>query len=779
MRIWLAAAAGGILAVGFLPALPAVILSVPLALAAVLPLYRPSSPSLCLLGGTAFGLLWGLAAAHWLLAGLLPKELERQDFQVEGYVAGLPSAGRGPETSVVARFEFRVLSAHTAEGGAPLPLRRLRLSWYGGPPEADLCQLQPGSRWQLRVRLRRPHGFANPGRGSPEAATLARGIGAVGYVRADPGNRCLPGMDWRSFHHRLRAALAERLYARAEAPLSAFIGALALGDRRFLDTESRQLLQHTGTAHLLAISGLHITFVALLCHRIAALLARLAPPLLRRRPAPWWGALCALLGAIAYAALAGFSLPTRRALTMVLVAVTALLAGRRPSFAAGFCLALLLVLMQDPLAGHTVGFWLSFLAVAALLWGIRGKPFMGVGGFLLRLLAAQAAVSLGLLLPQGLLLGEVPIVSPLANLFAIPLVSFLVVPAALAGTLLLLFPPPFAEACLAGAALLLGLLLKGLGTLPSVVWHPIAWSFPVLVLAALGVGLALVCRRVLFRILGLLCCLPLLWTPSSPSPLRITAFDVGQGLSVLVQTEKHRLLYDTGPRYYSGSDAGSRILLPALRRLGVQRLDILLVSHRDADHAGGAASILAEMPVETLITGESLTLSPAIAAGIRMHSCRAGDAWQWDGIHFRILYPEAAAKAADRGGNNRSCVLLVEGAGQRILLPGDVLASVESRLSSRVGGAVDILVAPHHGSRSSSSPAFVASLRPRHVIFASGYRNAFGHPHPEVQESYRRHGSRLWNTGEQGAVHFEVNADGQLQPPVSHREKHRRYWDKE
>jgi len=777
MRIWLAAAAFSILAVSFLPALPPVIFCVPFALAALLPLYRPSSSPLLLLGGAAFGLFWGLAAGYWLLTALLPVDMQRQDFQVEGYIAGLPAEYRNSEESAMMRFEFRVLSAVAADGGAPVPLRRLRLSWYD-PPGMGACRLHPGSRWQFRVRLRRPHGFANPGSAPSEDRTIARSVGAVGYVRADPGNRCLPGTDWRSAHHRLRAALAERLHARAGTSLSTFIGALALGDRRALDAERRQLLKHTGTAHLLAISGLHITFVALLCHRLGAFLARMAAPLLRYRPAPWWGALCALLGAVAYAAMAGFSLPTRRALTMVLVAVCALLAGRRPSFAVGFCLALLLVLVQEPLAGHTIGFWLSFLAVAALLWSIKGKPTMGVGGFLLRLLAVQAAVSLGLLLPQGLLMGEVPIVSPVANLFAIPLVSFLVVPAALAGVLLLFLPPPFAEACLAAAAALLGLLFGGLEILPAPVWYPATWSLPVLLSAALGVGMALACRRFRLRLLGLIFCLPLLWKPAVASPLRITAFDVGQGLSVLVQTRHHRLLYDTGPRYHSGSDAGSRILLPALRSLGVQRLDVLLVSHRDADHAGGAVSILSQLPVATLLTGESLSLPPAIAGGIQARSCLAGDAWQWDGIRFRILYP-AANNAADREGNNRSCVLLVEGAGQRILLPGDVLASVEPQLSSQAGGAVDILFAPHHGSRSSSSPDFVTAMRPRHVVFASGYRNAFGHPHLEVQERYRRQGSRPWHTGEQGAVYFEVGADGQLKPPVTHRQKHRRYWSEQ
>ena len=776
MRIWLAAAGGSILASSFLPVLPSIAICAPLLLVALLPLYRPSSSALCLSGGVAFGLVWGLAAGHWLLVGLLPAERERQDFQVEGYVAGLPVTYQGPQQSPRTRFEFRVLSATAAADGAPMPLRRLRLSWYGFPDaDADTCALHPGSRWQLRVRLRRPHGFANPGGGPPEARVLTRGIGAVGYVRSDSGNRCLPGHDWRAAHHRLRAVLAQRMQARTETPLAAFIGALSLGDRRLLDTGRRQLLQHTGTAHLLAISGLHITFAAFLCHRAAALMARLLPPLLLLRPAPWWGALGALSGAIAYAALAGFSLPTRRALTMVLVAVCALLASRRPSFAAGFCLALLLVLMQEPLAGHTAGFWLSFLAVGALLWGISRQPYAGAGGFLLRLLAVQAAVSLGLLLPQGLLLGEVPLISPVANLFAIPLVSFLVVPAALAGTLLLFLPPPGAEICLAGAVMLLTLLFRGLELLPSVLWHPAAWSWPVLCVAAPGVCLALACRRPRLRLLGLLCCLPLLWTPSAaPPPLRVTAFDVGQGLSVLVETRHHRLLYDTGPRYHSSSDAGSRIVLPALRRLGVRQLDVLLVSHRDADHAGGAVSILAQLPVQTLLTGERLELPPAIASDVEQRACRAGDDWQWDGIRFRILYP--GADAGGRKGNNRSCVLLVEGAGQRILLPGDVLASAERAFIARVGGAVDILAAPHHGSRSSSSPAFVAALRPRHVLFASGYRNAFGHPHPEVQARYRSVESRMWHTGEQGAVRFEVNAAGQLLPPVAHREKHRRYW---
>ncbi len=790
MRILFFTAALGVFCVSFLPYLPSpwwlTLLPAVLWLA-----WCRRTPATRALAGLALGLGWGTVAGHWLLTGILSPAWEREDLQLRGCISGLP-AYYGEGRQYRGRFVFLVHHAHPLAAPATrLPLRRLRLSWYGPPP------LQTGQCWELQVRLRAPRGFANPGGSDYGAWLLAQGIGATGYVRAPERARRLADRDWRTVHHRLRAVLARRMEGRPQGEFTGFVSALAFGDRRALAPELRRILQHSGTAHLLAISGLHVGFIALLCQLLCKLLTRLVPPCLRLMPAQCWGAAGGLLGAFCYAMLAGFSLPTRRALVMVAVVMLALLLRRRVSFAGGFCLALFLVALQDPLAPHTAGFWLSFVAVGVLLYAFQRTPDMlqqaraprtpwrAPWRILRHFLYAQLAVSLGLVLPLGLFLHGVPLLSVPANLFAIPWVSLLVAPAALAGTLGLAVSPlgeygvRLAEW---GLAVLFAVLHGMMELLELPVWHPPRWPVLSMIAAIAGTLLLLRARHLYIAAAGLALLLPLTWSGGNApaaGALQVLVLDVGQGLSVLLRTRNHGLLYDTGP-VMGQTDAARLAVLPTLRSLGVRSLDVLVLSHGDLDHVGGTVSVLEELPVDTIFSGEPWRSQEDLAPGIRRQletaePCRAGQHWRWDGVDFRILHPPESF--ATRNANDLSCVLLVEVGGRRVLLPGDISRRVERRLAGTWSGApVSVLLASHHGSNSSSAMDWIAALRPRHVVYSSGHLNHFSHPHPAVVRRYLRAGASGIHTGRSGAVQFLIDANGTVQGPGLYRTRHRRYW---
>ncbi len=751
MRIWLLSAAGAVLALGLCPQLPP-LSCVPALVAVALASLRWTGGVARAVCGCSIGLAWAIFSGHAMLSQRVPVELEGRDLLISGYLSAMPSDTALDNGSSLRRFELKVSAARPLAGGERLSLGRLRLNWYGGP------ELHPGERWRLVVRLKRPHGTASPGVMDRAAQQLSQGVGAVGYVLDHPCNKRLAGIEIKALHHRLRRLVGQHLAARG-GDYSGLLTALVNGDRQRPPTAVRALMERTGTVHLLAISGLHIALVAGLCFYLAQAIARLLVAPLRCCPAPIWGALAALVGACSYAALAGFSLPTQRALVMVASLMAARLLRRRTSRGVGLCAALAVVLAWDPLAGFSVGFWLSFVAVAALLMAVEE----GGSARLWRFARAQFAVSLALILPLGRLLGSVPLISPLANAFTIPLVSWLVVPAALLGSVMLPWWPAAAEWPLRLAELSAALSLWLLALLPTPTWQPPPWPLPVLVLAAVGVVAVLHWHRWL---LGALLLAPLLWVPvPSTELLRLSVLDVGQGLAVLVETARHSLLYDSGPIYRGGYSAARGIILPFLRHRGHRRLDAMVISHADSDHAGGASILSEALPIDQLWRGEPLP-------GLRhAQPCRAGQRWSWDGIDFEFLHPLVAG-----GGNDQSCVLLIRVAERLILLPGDIGAAVERRLATRLPGTVDVLVAPHHGSASSSSEALLATVRPRHVVFSRAARNPFGHPDSAVLQRYMAVDSRLWDTALDGTVQFDWRS-AETPPAVrAFRRQHRRYW---
>ncbi|HEC20178.1 MAG TPA: DNA internalization-related competence protein ComEC/Rec2 [Gammaproteobacteria bacterium] len=725
------------------------------------------------------GFCWASLAAQHLLAGGLPGALEGQDVQVTGYVASLPERqGRR------LRFRFAPDSLRWQDLPQAVP-GTLLLSWY--PRKArPIPELHVGERWQLRVRLKRPHGFANPGGFDYEAWLFRQGIRAKGYVRwpkgasADtpPVNRRL-ALAGRAFwldqqRERLRGALLNALDGH---PLRGIVLALAMGDRQFIDTEQWQVFTRTGTNHLVAISGLHVGLVAGLVFFLARRLWRLSARAVNRWPANKAGALGALLAATVYAALAGFSIPTQRALIMVAVVMLAVLAQRHTRPSSLLALALLIVLIIDPLAVLAAGFWLSFGAVALILYGMSGR--LAMKSLWWRWGRVQWLVALGLLPLLLWQFQQASLVAPLANLLAVPWVSMVTVPLTLLGSLALGIFPAAGEGVLHLAGLSLEALwwwLQWLAQWPRAAWAHMAPPGWAMVVAGLGILWLLAPRGVPARWVGAVGLMPLLFVSPAAIPegqARFTLLDVGQGLAAVVQTRRHVLVFDAGPRFSSGFNTGEAVVAPYLRAHGRRKIDTLLVSHGDNDHIGGVAGLRKHLPVERVLSSVPQKMAGA-------EPCVAGQYWQWDGVRFTMLNPADTLKTARRSDNNRSCVLRVQAGGQSLLLSGDIERSTEAALVREFAEGLrsDVLVAPHHGSLTSSSPGFVAAVAPAVVLFPVGYGNRYGFPKPRVVQRYAGQGARLFDTAQQGAIEL-VLGGGEGVPGVRvYRQQERRYWHK-
>ncbi|MBX3725264.1 MAG: DNA internalization-related competence protein ComEC/Rec2 [Xanthomonadales bacterium] len=722
--------------------------------------------TLCLLAG----LCWSSWHASQALALRLPSHLQGVDLVAQGRIDGLPA-----RTADGLRFRF--CPERAWNGAEPVAVGGCwRLAWYprrdfSGLREADapalgeLPELAPGARWQLQVRLRRPRGLGNPGAFDLERTALQQGIAAVGHVRNHADNAALTpggGMDaWRD-----RVSLRLRNAVAAPRP-AALLAGLAVGDRRGFSEHDWTTLCRTGTSHLFAISGLHVGMVAGLAGGLALLLVRRWPALLRRAPARLWALPPALLAAAVYAALAGFQTPTRRSLAMLAVAALALALRRGAGPWQAFALALAVVLILEPLALLSTGAWLSFLGVAFLLLAAGGRaPWWQA------LPRAQWAVAVGLL-PAGVaFFGQASWVAPLVNLVAVPWVGLTVVPPLLAGVGLQALAPGLATPLLAIASTSLAWLMALLDRLAAapLAASPLPEVGPMALLAAvLAALLCLLPVPARMRWLAPLLVLPLL-LPVRASPahgeFRLDALDVGQGTAVLVRTRHHALLFDTGARFPSGYDLGEAVVVPALEALAVRRLDLLVLSHADIDHAGGAAAVLRAVAVESVLGGEPVP-------GIPLSPCHESLHWTWDGVRFELLHPPSRYPVR---GNELSCVLRIQGRGGSALITGDAGEVAELRMLAlhRERLASDVLVLGHHGSQGSSIAAFLDAVAPRLAIATAGHRNRFGHPHRDVVQRLAMRDIALANTAEQGAVSVWFGRRGpQWQ---GWRDRHRRIW---
>ncbi|MFT4815615.1 MAG: competence protein ComEC [Pseudohongiellaceae bacterium] len=739
----------------------------------------------------SMGVVWHLNWASDLIGKRLPEILEGETLQVEGVVTGLP------ERSLIAQnFQFEIL--HAPSGFFP---RKVILNYYGG------ATVIPGQYWRFAVRLNRPHGFSNPGGFDYEAWLFQRGISARGYVRdslsnqliADPSTTVgFPASVWlHSARYSLRIKLQRML---ADSEYGGLLIALLLGDRSAISKDSWELFTATGSNHLFVISGLHIGMISGFAFWLALVGGRLAR-ISRLVPAQKFAAFFALGAAFIYALLAGFSLPTQRAFIMIGVLICGLFWNARYQVSFRILLAVFVVLLLNPLALTSSGFWLSFIAVAALLafagsFQTRtsidqievsfGERLKGTARLFVQ---PQLIVFVALGVPLIFFTQQLSLLAPVVNIIAIPVVGFLIVPVCFASLLVSFVHEPAAILLLAVAdgtiSLLIGfmefLVAWGADSFQLQVARPNSWNVLALFFAVLLLLLPeAVCRRALVIPL-MLCVLPIPERFKSSAGenkfLRVHVVDVGQGLAVIIQTRHHALLYDTGANLSPDFNIGSAVVVPALRSLGIHALDVVVVSHGDNDHAGGLLGIEPKLRIRKLISNRK-----DLSTKLPVQLCTHNKGWNWDGVEFRFL--QSAVEHSSE--NNNSCVLQIRSKVGNVLLPGDIESQAEAQLARNYGRELtsEVLLAPHHGSRSSSSYALLKRVEPSFVVFSAGYHNSFGHPHEAVVTRYGEFASKTLNTADSGMISFEfsekINEDGAQKDQSIHisqyRKQNSRYW---
>jgi len=713
--------------------------------------FRPRlRPFACMAGGMT--IMWLVAAAT--LDGRLSPSFAGRDVTLTLRVADFRQ-----RTGDAIRFEAVPVAQPQLPG-------RVRISWYDAGQEPA-----PGDTWTLRVRLRRPRGLSNEGAFDFERYLHRRHIGATGYVVSHPDNQRLARASAWSVDRLRNAAAARITRVLPDDPARAVLLAIAVGARGDISSEQWQRYARTGTSHLMAISGLHIGLAAAGSLLVSwALLALLT----KRRNVHQLAMVFALLAAGSYALLSGWAVPAQRACVMLALGIAAFLLRRRVSLAHIVGSAALLVFLSDPLSLYSPGFLLSFAAVLWLSWRACRLPAVGLRGrrvaVALRELAGLQLVLLFGLMPLTVaLFGRVSLLAPAINLIALPMFNFVTVPCALVG---LLLSGPLEPA----GNLLLGLswrsidglhvLLESADALPYVSVQPALSGATALSIAVVSLLCALLPAGFPGRGAGIIALLvTALYRPSPVPPgcFDLTIFDVGQGLAAAIRTRGYTLLYDSGPAYRGGASAAPYAIEPWLRRHAVQRVDTLMVSHDDLDHAGGVSWLRSRLPVDEQLAGEP-------RAGDT--PCRSGQSWMRDGIRFDVLHPVTGWRD-----NNASCVLSVSAGQQRVLLPGDVEAQAERRLlRETVSLAADLVVVPHHGSRTSSGGDFVSAVSARYAVVSAGYGNRWGFPKPDVVSRWRDSGATLLSTGDVGAVSARYCADAPLPRLRLERETRRRYW---
>ena len=784
------------------PALPAAWVAATLLAAAISGLwcsrrFKPGWQRACigLVSGTACGFLWAaLFAQAYLHKQLLPA-LEGKDLVVIGTIANLPGT-----SAQGTRFDFAIESAAAVDGSAPLLPSRVTLSWpagFQGRAAQPVGDVQPGERWRFTVRLTRPHGNANPDGFDYEVWLLEQNLRATGSVRPDQ-NAAVKNQRLQPFVfsvnnlvERCRAILRARILSALPGKrFASVLVALVVGDQRGVAQADWTVFTRTGIGHLISISGLHITMIAGLFAWCGAALWRrsfytqAALPLLL--PVQKFAALVAVVTALLYVLLAGFGVPAQRTLYMIAVVATALWCGRLTSVSYILCTALFVVLVLDPWAVMSPGFWLSFGAVGTILYASVGHVrLVTAEGRWQRWRAklapevhTQYVVTVGLIPLTMLLFGQVSLISPIANAIAIPLISFVVTPLALIGSVA---PTPLAGWLLGAGHFCietLALLLSWLSQFSLAVWSAPVPSALTFVAAAVGTLWFLTPPGWPLRWAGFVGWLPMLLNvPTHPldGKFRVIAFDIGQGMALLVETSRHRLLYDTGPAFGPDSDGGSRVIVPYLKARGVGKLDAMVISHSDTDHSGGALSVLAALPVALVTT--SLPLDHAIAQTAKLHRrCQAGQSWRWDGVQFDMLYPSPSVYDSNKWKPNaHSCTLKISQGGKSILLPGDIEAIQEIELVGSVPERLKstVLLAPHHGSGTSSTLDFLRTVQPELALFQVGYRNRYHHPKPVVYARYAEQGIERIRTDDAGAITLDF---GDLLTWHTYRKDHWRYW---
>ena len=727
----------------------------------------------------------------------LPSPLEGRDLQVTGVVANLPQRN---ETGL--RFRLQVESAHLHGQAVRVP-QYMDVGWYGGAGVAGVgaatdagsapaaasapalfavnrlpAEVQAGERWQMTLRPKAPHGSLNPHGFDYELWLWEQGVQATAYVRAtakDPEPVRL-GQTWTHPVDLARQVVRARLSTRlADHPSAGMLAALAVGDQKAIERADWDVFRATGVSHLVSISGLHITMFAWVAAWLVGGLWRRSARLCLALPAPHAALAGGVLLATAYAVFSGWGVPAQRTCWMLATVAALRLCGLRWPWPPVWMLACAVVVASDPWALLQPGFWLSFVAVGVLFASNSGaapaRPAgaNGIKHTIFSGLREQWVVTLALAPLTLLLFGQVSVVGLLANALAIPWMTLVVTPLALLGVA---WPALWELAAAAAGALMV--YLQWLAAWP---WSALALAKAPLWAGVVGVmgGVALVLPwGWRLRLMGLPLLLPvLLWQAPLPPPgaFELLAADVGQGNAVLVRTARHALLYDAGPRYSLESDAGHRVLVPLLQALHTQ-LDTLVLSHSDTDHVGGAPAVLAMQPHMQLLS--SIAADHPLQALRPAGRCEAGQHWDWDGVAFDVLHPPAADYATAAKPNALSCVLRVSNGLQTALLVGDIELAQEARLVERgVPLQAQVLLVPHHGSKTSSSAALLDAVAPQWALVQSGYRNRFAHPAAEVLARYQARRIAVVDSPHCGAATWQSTAPNQMR---CERVQARRYW---
>ncbi len=759
-------------------------------------LVRPAPWRTALLGAACVVLAFASTGWRAQVFGsqVLVPALEGRDIAVTGVVAAMPQHFAGG-----LRFRLDVENASLDGQRLVLP-KRLELGWYAGvyargegTGEAlgELQRLptppQAGERWQVTVRLKAPHGSINPHGFDYELWQWEQGVQATGYVRAGPRDPApvLLGQTWQHPVQWARGQVRDQILGRlADSDLGGIIAALVVGDQAAIDRADWDVFRATGVAHLMSISGLHITMFAWAAALALGWLWRRSSRLCLRLPAPTAALLGGMGLAMVYALFSGWGVPAQRTVLMLATVSALRLLGLRWPWPQVWLLACAVVVAVDPWALLQPGFWLSFVAVGVLFAtdaGVSSSGGLDLRARALALMREQWVITLALTPLSLLLFGQVSLVGLLANALAIPWVTLVVTPLAMLGVLV----HPLWELA-AGSVGLMAQLLRGLAQLP---WASVSlaqapgWAGVAGVLGGLVLALRLPWP---LRLGGVPLLLPvLLWQPPSipQGEFSLLAADVGQGNAVLLRTTHHALLYDTGPMYSRESDAGHRVLVPLLRALGVQ-LDTLVLSHRDSDHTGGAVAVLKMQPQAGLLS--SIESEHALQSLRPVTRCVAGQRWHWDGVDFEVLHPLASDYDDMRKANALSCTLRISNGNQTALLAGDIEQAQEAQLVARAISATpgqpsaslraDVLLVPHHGSKTSSSEVFLDAVQPRFAIVQAGYRNRFGHPVGSVLVRYDVRHSKLIDTPRCGAATWLSWEPDEMQCA---RKVNKRYWHHE
>lgn len=706
-----------------------------------------------LLGGW-LGFAWCLLYAVLQMSWTLPEQWEGKDVSITGYIAEVPIKS---EQGMLFLFDMDTLNQQPAQA-------RIRLSWKN-----NVMPIKAGDRWALTVQLKRIHGLCNPGSVDHEALALYEGVRATGHVIGH-GSMNLRSTNYYYGIHRFRQYLHDLMQSSIKiTATSHWIITLATGVREGIHQEDWQVLRKTGTNHLMVIAGLHIGFMSGFVFFLTQWCWRRSARLSLRIPAQQAAAVAALCMALIYTALAGFSIPTQRASIMITALLLMRLLRRCVLPWGVWALAVFSVLVINPLGVLTDSFWLSLGSVALIIYGMSGRLLpQGVWWEHGRI---QWVMALGLL-PLGIaLFQECSFTSFLANSIAVPIVGWIIVPFTLLGTFLLLLSPKFAFILNFADWILhyLWVFLSDLSRLPWSSYHLGVSKIWMVISGCFGVVLFLMPRGLPGRWLGGVFILPMVLQKPllTQGEVFFTLLDVGQGLSAVVQTQHHTLVYDTGMKWGDSLNRGETVLLPFLRTQGVHKIDKLVISHADSDHSGGAGVVLEQMPVFELTT--SVPDFFAYPASL----CLQGTYWEWDHVQFRFLYPDRMSLGL---GNDSSCVLYITVGNQHIMLTGDIEKGAEKKLLTtyRDLGA-EIVVAPHHGSKTSGMLEFIRALHPKIALFPVGYRNAYHLPHPMVVASYRDQGAILYDSIHHGAIQFYLNGEV-LQPPSLYRLENQRYW---